>query len=67
MSCKDRLPKVIAFTCSVAVGVGAFAGLTAWGFSLLGPIEQQIVASSVNANGSLFIRTTQTGDGHAKP
>jgi hypothetical protein len=64
---KDRLPKVIAFACSVALAAGAFAALAGWGYSQLGSVEQRIVSSSGMANGSLYINTTQTGDDHEGP
>ncbi len=67
MNCKDRLPKAIAFACSVALAAAAFAALAGWGFSQLGSTEQRIVSSSGMANGSLYIETTHTGDDHAEP
>jgi len=67
MNRKDRLPKAIAFACSVALGAAAFAALAGWGYSQLGSVEQRIVSSSGMANGSLYINTTQIGEDHAQP
>lgn len=67
MNRKERWPKAIAFACSVALAAAAFAALAGWGFSQLGSIEQRIVSSSGMANGSLYIKTTQTGEAHGQP
>jgi hypothetical protein len=67
MNGRDKLRETIVHGCSVTLAVAAFAAVAAWAYTQLDPSEQLLLATSGLANGTPFIKQTNTGADHERP